>query len=161
MHLRKGTTGMRVKLFTIDQAEKALPLVSRIVGDIVKSVEEREQRLIERRNLPQTPTPGSNQEEEAFRLEREMEHYEDDIRRFQSELEDIGVELKDYRMGLIDFFSRYEGKIVYLCWKLDEGSTLAWYHDLNSGFRGRLPITPANRTRFKGLEPGEKFVELE
>jgi hypothetical protein len=152
---------VRVKLFTVDQAEKALPLVSRIVGDIVAKVEERELRLLERRKLPQQPTPGSSAEDQAFKLEREMENFENDIKRYQEELATIGVELKDYRMGLIDFFSRYEGRIVYLCWKLDEGKTLAWYHDLHSGFRGRQPITPANRARFKGLEPGEKFVELE
>jgi hypothetical protein len=151
---------MRVKLFTIEQAEKALPLVKRIVADIVRTVEEREKRMLERRGLPQQPMAGSGHEEDAFRLEREMDHLEGDVRRFQGELEAIGVEIKDYRVGLIDFFSRYEGRIVYLCWKLDEGATLSWYHDLRSGFRGRLPITPANRDRFKGLEPGEKFVEL-
>lgn len=150
----------RVKLFTIEQAEKALPLVKRIVEDIVKDFDEREKRLLERQKLPRQPTPGSASEEHAFKLEREMDQYEEEIRRYQEELGLIGVELKDFRAGLIDFFSRYEGRIVYLCWKLDEGETLAWWHDLNAGFRGRQPITPSNRHRFKGLEPGEKFVEI-
>jgi hypothetical protein len=150
----------RIKLFTVDQAEKALPLVKRIVADIVQRVQEREERVIARQKLPDHPTPGSSNEEKAFALERDILQYEEDVRRFQSELEEIGVELKDYRIGLIDFFSRYDGKIVYLCWKLDEGPALAWWHDLNGGFRGRQPITPVNRTKFKGLEPGEKFVEI-
>ena len=149
----------RIKLFTIEQAEKALPLVKRIVTDIVQNFEEREKRLLERQKLPQTPTPGSGNEERAFKLEREMDHFEDEIRRFHEELTSIGVDLKDYRVGLIDFFSRYDGRIVYLCWKLDEGETLSWWHDLHAGFRGRQPITPANRHRFKGLEAGESFVE--
>jgi len=50
---------------------------------------------------------------------------------------------------------------VYLCWKLGEDETLAWWHELSGGFRGRQPITPSNRPRFKGLENGEKFVELD
>ncbi len=150
----------RIKLFTVDQAEKALPLVGRIVGDIVACAGERERRLLERQQLPLQPPPGTQAEERVFQLEREMDQFAEDIRRFQEELEAIGVELKDYHAGLIDFFARYDGRIVYLCWKLGEGNTLAWWHDLESGFRGRQPITPGNRGRFKGLEPGQKFVEL-
>jgi len=150
----------QVKLFTVDQAEKTLPLVRRIVGDIVASFEQREKRLLERQQLPNHPPAGTEAEERTLKLEKEMEQFEEDIRRFQEELESIGVELKDYRAGLIDFFSRYDGRIVYLCWKADEGDTLAWWHDLNSGFRGRQPITPTNRQKFKGLNPGERFAEM-
>jgi hypothetical protein len=151
----------RVKLFTVDQAEKALPLVRRIVGDIVRSFEEREKRLKDRAKLGETPNPGSQAEETALKLEREADQFEDEIRRYHEELQLIGVELKDFQHGLVDFFSRYEGRIVYLCWKLNEGERLAWWHDLHSGFRGRQPITPGNREQFRGLETGQKFVELE
>lgn len=150
----------RIKLFTVDEAEKTLPLVKRIVSDIVKTFDEREKRVIERQKLPLAPTPGSSAEERAFQVEREVENFATEIGRYNEELQAIGVELKDLRIGLIDFFSRYEGRIVYLCWKLDEGETLGYWHDLNNGFRGRQPITPMNRQRFKGLAPGEKFVEL-
>ncbi|HYG78706.1 MAG TPA: DUF2203 domain-containing protein [Planctomycetota bacterium] len=150
----------RIKLFSIDQAERALPLVRRIVGDIVKSFRERETRLIERQQLPLSPPPGSAAEERALKLEQEMEQFENDIRRYSDELQQIGVELKDLQQGLIDFYSRFEGRIVYLCWKHNEGDTLAWWHDLHAGFRGRQPITPDNRSRFRGLEPGERFIEL-
>lgn len=150
----------RVKLFTVDQAEKTLPLVRRIVADIVTSFKERERRLLARKELPLQPKAGTDAEARADVLEREMEHFEDEIRRYHEELQLIGVELKDFQVGLIDFFSRYEGRIVHLCWKLDEGETLAWWHDLNAGFRGRQPITPGNRARFKGNEPGERFAEL-
>jgi len=150
----------RIKLFTVDQAEKALPLVRRIVGDIVRLAQEHEVKTLERQKLPEHPTPGSNAEEKAFAIERDILQIEEDVQRCQSELDEIGVELKDYRIGLIDFYSRFEGKVVYLCWKLGEGETLAWWHDLSGGFRGRQPITPDNRARFKGLEAGQKFVEL-
>ena len=150
----------QVKLFTVDQAEKTLPLVRRVVADIVKSFRAREERLIERQRLPLQPKSGTNAEEQALKLEREMEQHEDEIRRCHDELQQIGVELKDLQQGLIDFYSRYDGRIVYLCWKLDEGERLAWWHDLQAGFRGRQPITPSNRSRFRGLEPGERFIEL-
>lgn len=147
-----------IKLFTVDEAERTLPLVRRIVGDIVNSFEEREKRRVRRQGMETIKT--AELRELAERLENEMAYYEDEIRRFHEELQLIGVELKDFRAGLIDFFSRYEDRIVHLCWKLDEGDTLAYWHDLHAGFRGRQAITPLNRARFKGLKPGEKSVTL-
>jgi hypothetical protein len=150
----------RVKLFSIDQAEKALPLVKRVVTDIVRTFKDREKAIDARRALPLTPPPASAAEESALKLERDIESLEAEIVRYHAELTEIGVEMKDFRLGLIDFYSRFEDRIVYLCWKLHEDDTLAWYHELHAGFRGRLPVTPANRTRFRGLEPGEKWVEV-
>jgi len=150
----------QVKLFSIDQAEKALPLVKRIVGDIVRTFEDREKKIDARRELPLNPAPGTAAEDAAFKLESEMESLEAEIVRYHQELVEIGVELKDFKLGLIDFYARYEDRIVYLCWKLHEADTLAWYHELHSGFRGRMPVTPANRNKFQGLKPGEKWVEL-
>lgn len=150
----------RIKLYTVDEAERTLPLVRRVVGDIVKTFEQREKRAVDRQKLGQSPAPGTKAEERALELEREIETFDEEIKRFHEELAIVGVELKDLRVGLIDFYSRYDGRIVYLCWKLDEGETLGWWHDLNNGFRGRQPITPVNRSRFKGMAQGEKFVEL-
>jgi len=56
------------------------------------------------------------------------------------ELESLGVQLKDYSQGLIDFPSMREGRVVLLCWKADEGDQLEWWHDLEAGFGGRQPL---------------------
>ena len=56
------------------------------------------------------------------------------------QLESLGVQLKDYSQGLIDFPSMREGRVVLLCWKADEGDQLEWWHDLESGFGGRQPL---------------------
>ena len=53
------------------------------------------------------------------------------------ELESLGVQLKDYARGLIDFPSMREGRVVLLCWKADEGNQLEWWHDIEAGFAGR------------------------
>lgn len=149
----------RIKLYTVDEAERTLPLVKKIVRDIMTNYDEHETRLIERKKLPLTPPPGSKVEEQAHALEREMEHFRDEVVRYQRELETMGIELKDHRVGLLDFYSRYDGRIVFLCWKSDE-DTLSFWHDLQSGFPGRQRITPANRKRFTGMEPGQRFVDV-
>jgi hypothetical protein len=57
-----------------------------------------------------------------------------------AELEELGVQLKDFDRGLIDFPSLRDGRVVLLCWQLGEGDELEWWHDLDSGFAGRTRL---------------------
>ena len=63
-----------------------------------------------------------------------------------SELEEMGAVLKDPRTGLVDFYGRVDGKLVWLCWKYDE-EAVTHYHGLDEGFAGRKPIEPVSRRR--------------
>ena len=56
------------------------------------------------------------------------------------DLESLGIQLKDYNHGLIDFPSMRDGRVVLLCWKADEGDNIEWWHDVESGFAGRQPL---------------------
>lgn len=60
------------------------------------------------------------------------------IRKVVEALEETGVEVKAID-GLCDVRSRYDGRIVYLCWRRGEPGFLFW-HELDSGFRGRQRI---------------------
>lgn len=57
-----------------------------------------------------------------------------------AELEELGVQMKDFDRGLIDFPSLRDGRVVLLCWQLGEGDELEWWHDLESGFAGRTRL---------------------
>jgi hypothetical protein len=57
-----------------------------------------------------------------------------------AELESLGVQLKDFERGLVDFPSLREGRVVLLCWQLGEGDELEWWHDVDAGFAGRTPL---------------------
>ena len=57
-----------------------------------------------------------------------------------SELEGLGVQLKDFDRGLVDFPSLRDGRVVLLCWQLGEGDELEWWHDMDAGFGGRTPL---------------------
>jgi hypothetical protein len=63
-----------------------------------------------------------------------------EIGKLTSELDELGVQLKDYTRGLIDFPSMREGRIVLLCWQLGEGDEIGWWHDMESGFAGRQQL---------------------
>lgn len=54
-------------------------------------------------------------------------------------IQELGVQLKDIEVGLVDFPTLYRGREVLLCWKLGEHSIEFW-HGLEEGFRGRKRI---------------------
>jgi len=56
-----------------------------------------------------------------------------------SQLEDLGVKLRDIDTGLLDFPAKRFGEVVYLCWKYGESSIEFW-HAQNEGFASRKQI---------------------
>ena len=61
------------------------------------------------------------------------------------DLEETGVSLKGLDQGLLDFPSKRFDEDVWLCWK--EGETeIKFWHDMNSGFNGRKPITVSDES---------------
>ena len=57
-----------------------------------------------------------------------------------SDLDTLGIQLKDYERGLIDFPSLRDGRVVLLCWHLGDSDHIEWWHDVESGFAGRQPL---------------------
>ena len=52
---------------------------------------------------------------------------------------DMGIEVKDLSIGLIDFVGVRDGREVYLCWKYGEDGVQFW-HEIEAGFSGRQLI---------------------
>ena len=61
------------------------------------------------------------------------------IERLAIRIRTHGCIIKDLNNGLIDFLSTRDGREVYLCWRFGE-PRVEFYHDLNTGFKGRQPI---------------------
>jgi len=57
------------------------------------------------------------------------------------ELESLGCSYRDWNFsqGLVDFPSVIHGQEALLCWRSDEPK-VCYYHDLEAGYAGRLPI---------------------
>lgn len=60
-----------------------------------------------------------------------------EIGKLTTEINDAGVQLKDYGRGLIDFPSMMDGRIVLLCWQIGEPDRIEWWHETDAGFAGR------------------------
>ncbi len=128
------------KTFNVEEANKALPLVKAIVGDIVRQfqvVNELKQRLSpvpkERRRPANDPYA-----EETAQSRVELDSEEVKLANYIEELSKLGVELKGPD-GLCDFPSLRDGREVCLCWRLGEPAVAHW-HEKNAGFAGRQPL---------------------
>lgn len=128
-----------MKRFTVDQANATLPLVRKIVADVVREHARWREKILE------LDLAASNAEADggnAQRIEREVQSLAREIAGFQRELGSLGIELKDPRLGLIDFPSDMNGRQVLLCWRLGEPE-VAYWHEVDTGYAGRQPLTPS------------------
>ena len=128
-----------MQLYTVDRANRTLPLVRRIVEDIVRE-HERWQDAIVRLDIL-TSASATVDDPRIAALEREVQRIARDIDDFQGELEALDIQLKDRRIGLVDFPTELDGRRVLLCWQLGEPSVQYW-HDEDAGFAGRQPLSP-------------------
>ncbi len=128
------------RYFSVEEANRTLPLVRAIVTDIVQQwhkVNELKQRLSAVVSDRKRPTSDVYSEELA-QSQSEMEVEEEKLTSYIDELTKLGVELKGPD-GLCDFYSMVDGREVYLCWRLGEAEVSHW-HELNAGFAGRKPL---------------------
>lgn len=118
--------GMVKHSFTPAEANRTLPLVKRIVGDIL-AAGRKLRALAERQGEPEVRV--------------RLAVLEAEIRELAAELERIGCSFKDwgFEKGLVDFPSVIGGTEVLLCWRSDE-ERLEWYHTPEAGFAGRTRI---------------------
>lgn len=128
-----------MKQFTVEQANATLPLVKRIVEDIVAQHRLWHEKLLE---IDLVAASGRASDAElAERLAREVQGIAREIETFRRELVSLGIQLKDARLGLIDFASTMGDRPILLCWRLGEPEVQFW-HDPDAGFAGRQPLVP-------------------
>lgn len=62
------------------------------------------------------------------------------VGKLTTEINEIGIELKDYSRGLIDLPTMRGGHLVLLCWQIGDGDEIEWWHETDAGFAGRQPL---------------------
>ena len=110
-----------------------LPTVREVLGRIRRGFEsiidarEAAQQAAERAAL------GGGGMEGGVRYVRTLTELGESVAR----LELMGVQIKDYERGLVDFPCMRGGRVVFLCWQLGEGESIEWWHEVEAGFAGR------------------------
>ncbi len=130
---------MAQRTYDVHEANRALPEVRRLVGQIVElnsqlpEIQDQLRIAEYRMRRPAAETRDAERFEAAAAALRAAE---DDMVRAVARLDELGVQLKDARLGLVDFPSYRDGELVELCWRLGEGEVAHW-HRIGEGYPGR------------------------
>ena len=124
------------KIFTIQEANALLPKVRTIVTNIQRAHRKLTQFREDAKQAAKAAEHGGGGLASGVAYATALT----DLTLKISELEALGVQLKDFERGLVDFPSLRDGRVVLLCWQLGEGDELEWWHDVDAGFAGRTPL---------------------
>lgn len=139
------------RCFSRAEAVRTLPLVKRIVADILDTGRSLREYLEE--TTPQrarAAAAAGNTRGEQLRAARRLfdedptiQEHRAALLEYMAEMDSIGCLYKDWSfdVGLVDFPAIIDGEQVFLCWRSDE-SELAFYHRIEDGYAGRRPLPP-------------------
>jgi hypothetical protein len=123
--------------YTIEQANALIPQVRAVLLQLAV-----EQRRLDashtemHRQLDANGDPASAAA--AVRREAEVGEIREGMRTLLVLLGEMGVELRDPEMGLVDFPGEREGQPVWLCWRLAD-PRVAFWHTGDEGYASRKP----------------------
>lgn len=112
------------RMFTPAEANRSLILVKRVVQDILAEY----RRLLDLQEVADA-AQKSGQEAQADQTRRHMIASVEKIQHYVEELDLVGVELRDWTTGVVDFPSVVAGRKIALCWKHGEPQVNYWYDD--------------------------------
>ncbi len=125
------------KVWGLEEANQALPLVGRIVADIVAQY-----RQLKDLREQATALQDAGRRSKSEDVEIEAQAVSERLNELIDELGELDVQLKDLETGLVDFPGVRNGFDVLLCWKLGEQRIDHW-HEVHAGFSGRRPVDEA------------------
>ena len=122
------------KFFTIQEANETL----KIIRPLMDEIQAIRKRILEKQ--PETWTAieksvGNGGNRTLSRMVHDFERLDALVHHIL----DLGAQIKDINIGLLDFSALKDGREVYLCWKYGEGD-IAFWHEVDAGYAGRQPI---------------------
>ena len=131
-------------LFDVDSANRVLPLVRTIVRDMVTEFRMLRTAGREQRALQVESRGSTHSELKILALRDAVNEASSRIEGYLRELEELGLEVRDLELGLVDFPTVFRGEPAYLCWRHDEPDVAFW-HPAGKGFSDRTPLPTTSR----------------
>jgi len=138
------------KLFTIEEANALIPYLEESLESLQLRVKEivRLKRQLEVLNLicnkdlaPENPDHDEYTDKTGL-YHRLIGEADSVIREIRMK----GCLLRDVHTGIVDFYARHNGRVVYLCWRRGEKQMTHW-HPIGDGFGRRRPLGAAKESR--------------
>ena len=133
---------MQPRIFSVAEANRTLPLVRRIVGDLLDEYPRWRAAVSHYEVLSGGARADWGETPELLNARLAVTTLAERINDYLGELSGIGCVFKGFDAGLVDFYSLREDRLIFLCWRLGEDSIQHW-HELDSGFSGRHPLDPS------------------
>jgi hypothetical protein len=130
------------RTFTLDEAQSLLPVLESLLRNAISSKKLMEEVDGEMQALSQRIfLNGGTHIDVIATASRKAQRGKAEQRAKDalSEIDSIGVQVKDLDIGLLDFPCEVDGRIVLLCWKTGEPTITHW-HGTEEGFAGRKLI---------------------
>ena len=125
-----------MKLFTVDEANDLIPVMRPKLEKIRKQYE----KIAAYRSLVKAAAASAEFGGGGMESGSNYVKILYQIGKLTTEIGEIGVQIKDYSRGLIDFPCRRDGRVILLCWQLGEADEIEWWHEVEAGFAGRQPL---------------------
>ena len=125
-----------MKIFSVEEANALIPTVRRTL----EAIQRQHNRLLSFQTAARYASDGAEQGGGGMLDGPAYASLLTGLADNAGQLEALGIQLKDYSRGLIDFPSLRDGRVVLLCWQLGEGDEVQWWHDVDAGFAGRQPL---------------------
>ena len=129
------------RIFTVEEANSTLPLVRRIVGDLLEEYPRWRSAVSHYEVMSGGARADWGETPELLSARLAVTTLAERINGYLGELSDIGCVFKGFDAGLVDFYSLREDRLIFLCWRLGEPAIQHW-HEIDSGFSGRHPLDP-------------------
>jgi hypothetical protein len=133
---------MAIRTFTLEEAHSLLPLLEALLRRAMQGKQQLQQFDEEFRQVTSRIFLNGGTLIDVVRLKARKAKREATLLQVQdvlSEIDALGVQVKDLDMGLLDFPCQVDDEIILLCWKMGE-KRIAFWHNTEEGFRGRKPI---------------------
>lgn len=136
--------------FSLDEANALVPTLHRLMRRQMLRQQHLQEALEQLHELtgqlPRELAVLMDDSPDVVSLKTEIGELMDEVDRGWSEVHSLGGVVKDPRIGLIDFYGRVDGRLVFFCWRFGEES-IAHYHEIDEGFGGRKPLPRVTRHR--------------
>ena len=125
------------RTYTIEEANDLIPQVRAVLLQLAVQQRRLDASHAEmHRQLDTNGDPASAAA--AVRQETEVSEIREGMRTLMLHLGEMGIELRDLEMGLVDFPGERDGRPVWLCWRLAD-PRVAFWHGADEGYASRQP----------------------
>jgi hypothetical protein len=138
-----------MKTFTLDEAQSLLPVLESLLKRAIEGKQAAEEVETALSDLARRIYLSGGMRVDVGHVSKQRSEMDAHLQRAResiAEIDSIGVQVKDFEAGLLDFPCRLDDQVVLLCWRMGE-PTIEHWHTVESGFQGRQPLDERFRRR--------------